>query len=467
MASLHTVHKILPEDDLEPTEIDLGEGEINGDTKAGEIDFNKKQTSNIGGGSPIGRYFGEVRKIPLLTRTEELQIKQEIWKGDIAGIKLLAAANIATLKEAKEAGLEAEDLAKVLKFALRKAVRESHFTDPGSSQGLEINQKEMALLFQRAQSVFDKAIESVVEKRTLNKEHEDIYLSQRFFRELGSFLDDNQITQEWNSEQLELLQESIQRRRALVEHNLRSVIHFAKRIPRLRPFIERYFLDLIQEGNEGLITASKTFDPDAPVQFITYASLWIKQAFGRRSAELEKTIRLPGHVVEATNKVLRIMKEYYAKHNTTPSLATMLDLTKLSPEKLEAMLGIINMQELSLNQPISDSDGATFQELVKDPRESKQDNQIDLDRFKAAMGEALQDLGQRGENAKRYAMVLAKRFGLGYDEPMTLQEVGDELDLSRERIRQLEKEAKAALARLVTNTNKSYGRILREFASRQ
>jgi len=221
-------------------------------------------------------------------------------------------------------------------------------------------------------------------------------------------------------------------RKSLIEKNLRLVVSIAKRsrghgLP---------FEDLIQEGNIGLMRAVDKFDPDRGFRFSTYATWWIRQAVQRAVADKGRTIRVPVHMGEKMRKMARTYNELSAELERAPSEETVAERLGWSVEDIrevkDAMPGAIT----SLNQPLtSDVGSSELGELIKDERSSDTPGTVMGDMESSRLGEAIDRLPER------YQYVLVRRYGLDNKDPATLAELGDELELSRERIRQLQLQA--------------------------
>jgi RNA polymerase primary sigma factor len=221
-------------------------------------------------------------------------------------------------------------------------------------------------------------------------------------------------------------------RKSLIEKNLRLVVSIAKRsrghgLP---------FEDLIQEGNIGLMRAVDKFDPDRGFRFSTYATWWIRQAVQRAVADKGRTIRVPVHMGEKMRKMARTYNELSAELERAPSEETVAERLGWSVEDIrevkDAMPGAIT----SLNQPLtSDVGSSELGELIKDERSSDTLGTVMGDMESSRLGEAIDRLPER------YQYVLVRRYGLDNKDPATLAELGDELELSRERIRQLQLQA--------------------------
>jgi RNA polymerase primary sigma factor len=224
--------------------------------------------------------------------------------------------------------------------------------------------------------------------------------------------------------------------RTLVESNLRFVVAYAKRFRHSRVSL----LDLINEGNIGLIQAARKFDPDKNVKFITYAVWWIRQAILHALSEHGATFRLPQKQANILYRLERSRQALGRELERIPSENELADELGMHPDEVRLLLAS-NQNILSLNQPIDEEGEAEFGDLLEQYVIPDADEQILRESFEEALREALAELSTKERQ------ILSMRFGLADDRPRTLREIGDALGISRERVRQIENQALAKLRR--------------------
>jgi len=224
-------------------------------------------------------------------------------------------------------------------------------------------------------------------------------------------------------------------RQRLIEKNLRLVVSVAKKyrgygLP---------FEDLIQEGNIGLMKAVEKYDPDRGFRFSTYATWWVRQAVQRAVADKGRTIRVPVHMTEKIRKMARTYNDLSAEFEREPTDEEVAERLEWTVDEVRDVKDAMP-DATSLNQPLSsDSDSSELGELVEDERASDTPGTVMREMETAQLGEAIERLPERN----RY--VLIRRYGLDEQESATLAQLSEELGVSRERIRQLQREAERML----------------------
>ncbi len=267
-----------------------------------------------------------------------------------------------------------------------------------------------------------------VENLTLSKDVKINDPVRMYLKEIGRI---NLLTSDEEFEYAKRAEEGDEEaKRLLAESNLRLVVSIAKR------YVGRgmLFLDLIQEGNIGLMKAVDKFDPTKGYKFSTYATWWIRQAITRAIADQARTIRVPVHMVETINKLARVQRQLTQELNREPTDEEIAKKLGITVEKVREVYKI-SQDPVSLETPIGEEDDSHLGDFIKDERTMGPEEYATVEMLKEELKGVLATLTEREEK------VLRLRFGLDDGQCRTLEEVGQIFGVTRERIRQIEAKA--------------------------
>ena len=251
---------------------------------------------------------------------------------------------------------------------------------------------------------------------------------KRYFYEVGS------IPMLTFDEELELAKRiekgDTQAKDILINSNLRLVISIAKKYINSRVPLE----DLIQEGNLGLIKAIEKYDYNKGCKFSTYATWWIRQSITSAIAEKSKSIRLPTHITNIIRKYNKIRKDFFEKYQRDPTIEEVARELEISSERLTTVL-LANKNILSLELPIDDEQKNTIADFLEDKKQKNPQDIVCKEMLSFYLQEVFSTLTEREQKVLEY------RFGLNGHSPKTLEEIGKKINLTQERVRQIEKKA--------------------------
>ncbi|MFA7677746.1 MAG: RNA polymerase sigma factor RpoD [Candidatus Omnitrophota bacterium] len=415
----------------------------------------KKQTTSTTQpiDDPVKMYLKQMGQIPLLSREEEITLAkkiedaEEILREEVFATGISKDAFVKISKQLISEELNPDDFVKgeiknkekeikrIQKLygklsrtkkieSQKKTLKEFNFTI-GIIEQIIAKTKEIV-----RQAVALKKKEDRIKGRGKAKEDQRRQLSRerkRLVKKLG-------FGQQEPKDKMRAIMDKAraynQAKRTLVEANLRLVVSIAKK------YVNRglSFLDLIQEGNIGLIKAVEKFEYKRGYKFSTYATWWIRQAITRAIADQARTIRIPVHMTETINKIIRISRLFIQEKGKEPTPEELAKELRLPVVKIKDIIKV-SQQPISIHTPIGDDGDTSFGDFIEDKKAVSPANATVFSMLKEELEQAMESLTDREKN------ILTLRFGLEDGSPKTLEEVGTIFKVTRERIRQIEAKA--------------------------